>query len=155
MGWPCDEVARRAGTTRRSLATLILPRRRISFAMAGRVAAVYDELWDRPGPSKSAASKARTLGFHSPAAWDDETLDDPSAEPARPDVDESLVDQVAVARAVAARRVGRPLTLPERRAVAARAVREGWTPSRLAKVLNASYSTALRLLTAATEEAVA
>src|SRR5882724_7519462 len=37
MGWPCAEVARRIGTTGPSLATLILPTRRISYAMAAKV----------------------------------------------------------------------------------------------------------------------
>lgn len=81
MGWPCAEVARRAGTTRRTLATLILPHRSISFALAGRVAKVYDELCMVPGPSKVAAAKARTLGFAPPLAWDEDTIDDPAAAP--------------------------------------------------------------------------
>lgn len=81
MGWPCAEVARRAGTTRQALATLMLPHRRPSFALALRVAAVYEELCMRPGPSKVAAGKARGLGFAPPLAWDSDTIDDPDAEP--------------------------------------------------------------------------
>ncbi|HEY9370967.1 hypothetical protein [Streptomyces sp.] len=81
MGWPASEVARRAGTTVGTLQTLILPFRRISVAMARRVAAVYDALWQTPGPSKIAAGKARSLGFVPPMAWDDDTIDDPAATP--------------------------------------------------------------------------
>lgn len=81
MGWPCAEVARRIGSSRPSLATLILPSRRISFAMAAKVAAVYDELSGTRGPSNISAAKARELGFAPPAAWDDETIDDPGARP--------------------------------------------------------------------------
>ena len=81
MGWPKSEVARRAGTTASALQTLILPTRRISVALARRVAAVYDELCLTPGPSKISAGKARGLGFVSPMAWDDDTIDDPAASP--------------------------------------------------------------------------
>ena len=75
MGWPCSEVAYRAGTTRSSLATLILPDRRISFALARRVAAVYEELCMTFGPSKVAAGKARQLGFVPPLGWDEDLID--------------------------------------------------------------------------------
>lgn len=81
MGWPCSEVARRAGTTQRSLSTLIQPHRRISFALARRVAAVYDELCMTFGPSKIAAAKARQLGFVPPLGWDDRSIDNPRSRP--------------------------------------------------------------------------
>lgn len=81
MGWPCREVAARAGTTERSLHTLIRPDRRISAALAARVAAVYEELCMRPGPSRITASKARGRGHAPPLAWDEVDIDDPSARP--------------------------------------------------------------------------
>lgn len=81
MGWPASEVASRAGTTAATLQTLILPSRQISVALARRVAAVYDELCLKQGPSKIAAGKARSLGFVSPMAWDDDAIDNPEAKP--------------------------------------------------------------------------
>ncbi len=81
MGWTTAEVARRAGTTANTLRTLILPHRQVSFALARRVADVYDQLSHVPGPSKGAARKARGLGHAPPAAWDDDTIDDPAARP--------------------------------------------------------------------------
>lgn len=81
MGWPCRDVATRAGTTVPALRTLILPQRRISFTLARRVAGVYDDLALTPGPSRPAASKARRLGFAPPMAWDDGRIDDPRARP--------------------------------------------------------------------------
>lgn len=81
MGWPNAEVAVRAGTTARTLATLIPPSRQISFALSMQVKAVYDELSGKPGPSKVAARKARELGHAPPAAWDDESIDNPKARP--------------------------------------------------------------------------
>lgn len=81
MGWPAHEIARRVGCSPRTLPTLISPGRRISYALANRVIAVYEELCMTPGPSKGSAGKARGLGFAPPLAWDAGTIDDPDAEP--------------------------------------------------------------------------
>lgn len=81
MGWPCREIAARAGTTERSLHRLIRPDRRISAALAARVAAVYEELCMTPGPSRITASKARGAGHAPPLAWDGVDIDDPKARP--------------------------------------------------------------------------
>lgn len=81
MGWPAAQVAARANTTAATLRTLILPTRRISFALSRRVAAVYEELSGVRGPSAGVAAKARQLGHAPPAAWDDVGIDDPKAKP--------------------------------------------------------------------------
>lgn len=81
MAWPAAEVAARAGTTVGSLQSTIVPGHRISVALHMRLAAVYDELSEIPGPSPRVAARARTRGFAPPAAWDDDTIDDPSASP--------------------------------------------------------------------------
>lgn len=81
LGWPAREVAARAGTTERSLHTLIRPDRRPSAALAARVAAVYEELCMTPGPSRITASKARGSGHAPPLAWDDVDIEDPKARP--------------------------------------------------------------------------
>jgi hypothetical protein len=88
MGWPCTEVAVRAGMPVSTLRTLILPSRQISYTLARRVAAVYDLLSLTPGPSKGAAAKARQLGFAPPMAWDDDRIDDPKTRPRGVRVDE-------------------------------------------------------------------
>lgn len=81
MGWTTAEVAARAGATPNSLTTLILSNRRVSFALAQRVADVYDQLSHVQGPSTGAAAKARQFGHAPPAAWDEDTIDDPAAKP--------------------------------------------------------------------------
>lgn len=81
MGWTATAVAERAGCPVSTLRTLILPGRRISYTLAAQVAAVYDELCMKHGPSKGAAGKARGLGFAPPLAWDEDTIDDPDASP--------------------------------------------------------------------------
>lgn len=94
MGWPTTEVAERVGCPASTLRSLIQPGRRISYALAARVAAVYEELCMRPGPSKGAAGKARGLGFAPPLAWDEDTIDDPNVPP---DMGELVSRQAAAA----------------------------------------------------------
>lgn len=80
MGWPNHEIARRIGCSPRSLPTL-LSRGRLSAKLSHRIAAVYDELSMRCGPSKLAAVRARGYGWAPPLAWDDDEIDNPAAEP--------------------------------------------------------------------------
>lgn len=81
MGWPWCEIDKRVGLKPYSLATYRTRREPISFRIKQRVAAVYDELSHLPGPSKQTATKARKSGYVPPAAWDDDTIDDPKARP--------------------------------------------------------------------------
>ena len=75
-------VAERVGCSHRTLQNISGGQTEwISPRMAGRISAVYDELWATPGPDKGVASKARTLGHAPPLAWDDDTIDDPAARP--------------------------------------------------------------------------
>lgn len=80
MGWPNHEIARRIGCSPRSLPTL-LSRGRISTRLARRIEAIYEHLSTVPGPSRTAAGKARQHGFAPPLAWDDDSIDDPRARP--------------------------------------------------------------------------
>ncbi len=54
---------------------------RVRAATAARVAEVYNELWQRQGCSREAAATARSLGWASPLAWDDDEIDHPLARP--------------------------------------------------------------------------
>lgn len=80
MGWPAAEVARRAGVHYETMATQ-MSRGRCSYAMAMKVAAVYDQLSHVDGPSNGARCKARSLGFQPPIAWEYADIDDPKAKP--------------------------------------------------------------------------
>ena len=56
-------------------------------AFAEAVSAIYDQLWDKPGPSARSARAARCNGWAPPLAWDDDNedghgIDDPQAVPA-------------------------------------------------------------------------
>lgn len=47
-----------------------------------KIRKLYDELWDQQGPAtKANVTKALNKGWHKPMAWDDDTIDDPNAEP--------------------------------------------------------------------------
>jgi transcriptional regulator with XRE-family HTH domain len=46
-----------------------------------KVAALYDQLWDRPGPSRTTADRSAAKGWALPLCWNDDTIDDPSAKP--------------------------------------------------------------------------
>jgi hypothetical protein len=68
----------------------ILARDQVRVATAHAVRQLYDELWDAPppcGPYKSAASArarraAAARGWPPPAAWDDQSIDNPAVGPA-------------------------------------------------------------------------
>ena len=55
--------------------------RRVLTVTARAVAALYDELCMTPGPSARAKSDAFARGWVPPLAWDDGSIDDPTAEP--------------------------------------------------------------------------
>lgn len=49
---------------------------------AKAVAAAYDALAMRPGPSAATRGRAARAGYPPALAWDDDTIDDPTAQPA-------------------------------------------------------------------------
>ncbi len=65
---------------------------------------VYDQLSMTSGPSALTRGWSRSLGYAPPLAWDDETIDDPTAAPQgageKDNSDERVVDLVAVRRVV-------------------------------------------------------
>jgi hypothetical protein len=81
MGWPWAEIDRRVGLAPYTLSTLRVRREPVSFRVAQAVAVVFAELSHLPGPSKQTATKARKSGYAPPAAWDEDTIDDPKVRP--------------------------------------------------------------------------
>jgi len=79
-GWPKADMAGRLGVSTVRVDGLL---RSVSVRRytAVRVAALYADLADRPGPSRITEGKARALGYVPPAGWDDDTIDDPQAMP--------------------------------------------------------------------------
>ncbi|WP_331731862.1 hypothetical protein OG298_45275 (plasmid) [Streptomyces sp. NBC_01005] len=87
-GWPRHVMAKRIGMDESNFRKAV-NRDRITARLARQVAAVYDALWDQDplehGVPLNAVSRVRAdaarLGFWSALAWDDDTIDDPSAVP--------------------------------------------------------------------------
>jgi lambda repressor-like predicted transcriptional regulator len=128
MGWPADVVATRCGLYDNTLKQA-LSRGRVTARIAARVAELYDELSDTPGPSSRAAARAATLGYAPPAAWDDDTIDDPHAGPNYTGYDEDRVQAYMTGEKPAG------LTKADRVEAAARLVNSGLTPLEAARVL--------------------
>lgn len=117
-----------------------------------KVTEAYDSVWDKPITTvagRRCATWARRSGYVPPLAWDDDSIDDPSASPnvdahaspggatfARP-----VVDVVAVEEAMRGRAI--PLTLAERR----EAVRQLTAAGRSASVIAERLSTYPRQVT--------
>lgn len=90
-GWPQAILARHIGWTPANFGGLVHGKRgQVTVATAELVRKVYDELWDQPPPAATrwqrsartrALSVAREYGWAPPMAYDDETIDDPFAEP--------------------------------------------------------------------------
>lgn len=54
----------------------------ISRVKHDAVKAVYEQLWNTPGPApETSRARVRKAGYLPPMAWDDETIDDPLFEP--------------------------------------------------------------------------
>lgn len=137
IGWPQAHLGARLGVTPSNMTRPVYGGGQVTAGLARRVAALFDELQLTPGPSGRARLRAERNGWVAPLAWDEDTIDDPTAEPivdADEDVDH---DPVAVDRGVEWMRlrpafnrasqeyrdwIGRrpPLTRPERLAVAER-----------------------------------
>jgi transcriptional regulator with XRE-family HTH domain len=71
----------------------------VTVGTAASTAGVYRRLGRRPGPSRTAAARARRDGWHSPIAWGD-NIDDPNAEPDVPPVVDTALkrDELAAIR---------------------------------------------------------
>jgi hypothetical protein len=78
IGWPQTELCRRLGLVS---PPILEPGRLILAGRARAIAEVYRQLWNVPGPSNSAAIRARRHGAVPPTAWDDDRIDDPRAQP--------------------------------------------------------------------------
>lgn len=80
MGWPMSKISAHLGRPQRSLYAQIF-REEMSARLILDISAMYEELSHLTGPSKISSTKARRSGYHPPAAWDVDTIDDPDAQP--------------------------------------------------------------------------
>lgn len=88
LGWSQATIAERAGLCQPNISEMLRSRRdRIRRSIADRIAAVYDDLSmlspmdTSPQSAGRVRAHARRRGYAPPLAWDDDTIDDPSAVP--------------------------------------------------------------------------
>jgi lambda repressor-like predicted transcriptional regulator len=88
LGWTQRYLSGRSGVSERSFSRA-LAKPRVTADLARKVASLYDELWKRPPYEPEIAAvaahrmrlHAAAMGYVGPLAWDDDTIDDPSALP--------------------------------------------------------------------------
>jgi hypothetical protein len=95
LGWPTAIIFAEAGMPKNSR---IGRYPTVHIETAAKIKAVYERLSMTPGPSPRSRMLARKAGYLPPLAWDDDTIDDPNAQPMAEQPVE--VDEVAVRRAL-------------------------------------------------------
>jgi hypothetical protein len=80
IGWPLSAIGGHLGVSKEATNAL-LNRPKVTAAKATAVAKVYDRLSMTPGPSVRARRAAEASGWAPPLAWDDDTIDYPTAKP--------------------------------------------------------------------------
>jgi hypothetical protein len=85
IGHPVEYLARRLRMSPRRVSSIVggLPGG-IWPNTAGPIESLHQELQYRHGNNRDAAEKARKLGYHPPAAWHPDDLDNPAAGPTWP-----------------------------------------------------------------------
>jgi hypothetical protein len=80
IGHTYRSIARTAGCSFRRLQAICDGQTTVRQALADKVAKAYREMSDTPGPDTRARNRAAANDWPPPAAWDDDTIDDPAAE---------------------------------------------------------------------------
>lgn len=83
-GWPQEDLAERLGMAASNFGNLVRGARdQCTASRAKDVAALFAELQLLSGPSDRARQRAQKRGWALPLEWDEDTIDDPDAEPVR------------------------------------------------------------------------
>lgn len=104
LGWSVGRLATESGMDRQRL-DAALHGRPVVAGTVRAVAGLYERLWSTPAPATNQREKisvarttnrAQAAGWAPPLAWDDDTIDNPSAKPFTEDADVDHVDEFAV-----------------------------------------------------------
>lgn len=149
IGWTFWAISERAGHAK-TWAFGLTQAQTVTPATRDLIARLYDEMWDAlpprgTGREKQAYTRARGIavrnGWASPLAWDDDTIDDPGAEPAVPSAEElfaSVVDSAVAGE--------RPVLTPEQRREVITILNERrWSANRIAEHIGCASRTVDRV----------
>lgn len=82
IGWPLAQLAPRFGLYVSALGRIANGRlEHVRATTADTIAREYRHLARTPGPSQLVRARAVRRGWNGPAAWDEQTIDDPHAQP--------------------------------------------------------------------------
>jgi hypothetical protein len=140
VGWSMAAQAERLGWESRNY-NAVLRQGQVYVRTARAVRALYDELWDKqPDPSwtvERTRGWAASKGWVGPGAWDDDTIDDPHAEPNLGGADDAdLVDEIAVHRVLNGEEI--TLNAAEREHAIAVGLTRGMSPTAISLALRMS-----------------
>lgn len=145
LGWTSQDIADRLGWKHNRAVTNIFDRAEITNAHRDAIAAVYDELSMRVGPSSRTRAYAERQGWPPPLAYDD--IDDPNDNPKG--IPSALttanVDEVAIERVLSGDKPKRPLNPREREIVVTRLYELGLSDAQIADRAGTSDRTVLRI----------
>lgn len=128
VGWSAKEIAERLGVSQQAVAAMRDHYGLGQSPKSERIKKVYDDLWDKKPTVATPMERAvvdrviklaRSKGWAPPMAWDDDKIDDPDAKPSTAIRTREHLDEIAIAEALAGRRV--TLTKAETREAVRRA----------------------------------
>lgn len=149
IGWPLTRIGERIGMSPENVGAL-LKRPTVQSRTATKVAAVYRAMAGAVPPDTPATRRCRQAaarkGWHSPAAWSGETIDDPAAEPELDTGDPlaDIVDDVLVER-VLNLGIAQPVSPANRARAIELGRRRGMPLSAIGLRLRVSHDTVRRL----------
>ena len=115
IGWPAAHLADELGISTSRLANLAR-QRTVHAGTAGRVRELYDRLSGTAGPSDRLAQRSLAWGYVPPIGWDDDTIDNPDAQPWAVLCDDNRVRH--------GQQLARPPARPQAHTPAQRAIRD-------------------------------
>lgn len=82
LGWTRDHIATAGGLNEHGIGDVMSGKVTVVYRTTARgIRQAYDALSMRRGPSVRARNRAAAAGWPPPLAWDDESIDDPTARP--------------------------------------------------------------------------
>lgn len=81
IGHTTYTIAEATNTSRALIVPILDGRGLVRRIVADRIAAAYPSLSQTPGNATRSINRAKSQGWAPPAAWDDDTIDDPNAAP--------------------------------------------------------------------------